>query len=254
MKYKLGRNRPKVRAPTLSLKNYLLATLPTPPATMDYSAKAATALADIFGNDDNGDCVVAAGFHIGSVLIANANAPASPDLNAASAVSLYYQLTDGQDSGMDELTFLNYWHDQGLGPDGEHKIIGYVAIDATNETEVMAGLWLFENLVMTLEMPDSFVAGMDTMESGFTWSLSGPPNPDNGHAICGVGYTNKGIIIDTWAMLGSMPFSAVGYYCNPSQGGQLFSVLSQDAIDVATNKAPNGFSASQLLADLQVFT
>ena len=115
MKFKLGRNRPKVRAPTLSLKNYLLATLPTPPAAVDYSAKAAAALADIFGNDENGDCVPAAGFHAGSVLIANANAPASPDLNAAMCVALYYQLTDGQDSGMDEVTFLNYWRSTGLG-------------------------------------------------------------------------------------------------------------------------------------------
>ena len=51
-----------------------------------------------------------------------------------------------------------------------------------------------------------------------------------------------------------MPFSALGYYCNPAQGGQLFCVLSQEAIDVATSKAPNGFAASQLLADLQMFS
>ena len=41
----------------------------------------------------------------------------------------------------------------------------------------MTGLWLFENLMMTLELPDSFVAAMDTMQNGFTWGLSGPPNP-----------------------------------------------------------------------------
>ena len=109
------------------------------------------------------------------------NAPASPDLNAANCVALYYQLTGGQDSGMDELTFLNYWMSEGLGPDGRHKIIGYVAVDSTNETEVMTALWLFENLMMTLELPDAFVDAMDTMENGFVWNLSVPLlNPDNG--------------------------------------------------------------------------
>ena len=28
-------------------------------------------------------------------------------------------VTDGQDSGMDEVTFLNYWRSTGLGPDGK---------------------------------------------------------------------------------------------------------------------------------------
>ena len=92
----------------------------------------------------------------------------------------------------------------------------------------MTGLWLFENLMMTLELPDAFVDAMDTMENGFTWNLSGPPNPDNGHAICGFGYNNKGINpISTWGMTGSMPFSALGYYCIPAKGGHFFCVLSQ---------------------------
>ena len=254
MKYKLGRNRPRVRAPTLSLKNYLLATLPTPPPAVDYSKKPAAGLADILGNDENGNCTIACAFHISDTLIANANAPANPDLNAANAVALYYQLTGGQDSGLDETSVLNFWMDQGLGPDGAHKISGYVAIDPTNETEVQTALWLFENLYFGIELPDAYVAGMDTMENGFTWGVVGPPNPDNGHAFCGVGYSNKGITIDTWGLLGTMPFSAVGYYCSAIQGGQLFSVLGAEAVDVATDKVPSGFAWSQLLNDLQMFS
>ena len=65
MKYKLGRNRPRVRAPRLALKNYLLATLPAPPPAVDYSKKPAAGLADILGNDENGNCTIAAkAFHI----------------------------------------------------------------------------------------------------------------------------------------------------------------------------------------------
>lgn len=254
MRFKLGRKRPTVRIPRLKLKRYLLQTLPTPPLTIDYSPKAQAGLQDILGNDQQGNCTIAAAFHIADVLLANANALPTTDLIAKNAVALYYKLTGGPDTGLDEATVLNYWHSNGLGPSGAHKIFGYVAIDPTNEIELKTALWLFENLYFGLELPDAYVNAMDTMTDGFVWSLQGEPNNNNGHAVMGMAYNELGVTIDSWGILGNFQFGAISYYCSENQGGQVFSVLSSDILARATAKAPNGFSFAQLTADLQVFT
>ena len=68
MRFKLGRNRPKVRAPTLSLKNYLLATLPYNASDCRglFGRKRLPHSLTFFGNDENSDCVMAVRFPCGS--------------------------------------------------------------------------------------------------------------------------------------------------------------------------------------------
>jgi hypothetical protein len=51
-------------------------------------------------------------------------------------------------------------------------------------------------------------------------------------------------------MLGIMTNGAVSQYAAGSEGGELYTVLSQDAIIKASKKAPNGFDFAQLAADL----
>jgi hypothetical protein len=84
---------------------------------------------------------------------------------------------------------------------------------------------------------------------GFVWDAAGPPDPENGHCVVGVGYNNKGVTIATWGMTGLMTDHAIAKYATPDAGGELYTVVSQDAIDKASQKAPNGFDWSQLLAD-----
>ena len=98
----LGRNKPLAIAPHLRVANYFLRTLPTPPLTEDYSNAGDTLASDILGNDNNGDCTLTTCWHIAGTMISNANAPIPPELNAAACVKLYYQLTGGADSGLDE--------------------------------------------------------------------------------------------------------------------------------------------------------
>ena len=254
MRFKLGRKRPLATVPQLKLKRYLLHSLAPPPGTVDYSAKAQKTLSDILGNGDVGDCTVAAAFHVQDVLLTNSNAPASSDLSAANAIKLYYHLTGGADSGLDEMLVLNYWQSNGLGPGDKHKIYGYVGVDPTNEIEMKTALYLFENLYFGMQLPADYVAAMETMADGFVWGLAGPPVPANGHAFMGMAYDSRGVTIDTWGILGKFSYDAIAYYCSENQGGQLFSVLSSDAIDRGTRKAPNGCSWLQLRADLQVFS
>ena len=158
------------------------------------------------------------------------------------------------DQGCDEATVLAGWQTDGVLMGGEyHKIAGSLAVDGSNAEEVRTALWLFENVMFGVGLPQAWVDAMSTMKDGFVWAKAGPAVPNNGHCFGAMAYgpKDKAIKIATWGMLGEITDEAVAYYTSAAQGGQLFTVLSQDSIIKATAKAPNGFDFTQLQADLQ---
>jgi hypothetical protein len=54
-------------------------------------------------------------------------------------------------------------------------------------------------------------------------------------------------------MLGSMSDAAVAMYASPAASGELYTVLSDEIMIRATQKAPTGFDFEQLEADLAAF-
>ncbi len=243
-----GRRRPKVRIPHMPMGRYLGA-LPPPPASVDYSKPAGAALAAIYGNDQLGDCVIAAGYHVVAVETANAGklftATAQQILTDYGTIGGYVPSKPETDNGCDEQTALNYWQQHGFA-DGT-KLLGWLSVDAANRQQVEQALYLFENLFFGIELPDAWVNPFPAA-SGFTWDV-GPPNPDNGHAVCGVGYGTAGVLIDTWGMLGTLTWSAISSLCGSGAGGELYTLLSPDQIAKGMQKAPNGFDWRALIAD-----
>jgi hypothetical protein len=249
--FRMGRRRPLARCPRFSLRNYLMKDLSPPPASCDYSAQAGKALSQIYLNDKLGDCVIAGIGHVVGVLTAGAgNQFVYSDaqiLQLYEAIGGYVPNHPNTDDGCDEQTALNYWQHHGA-PSGTHKIAGWVAVNGADPNEYRTALWLFENLYFGLELPDKWVNPMPT-RPGFTWDAAGPPNPNNGHCVVGVGYSNKGVKICTWGMLGTLTDNAIEKYATTAGSGELYTVISQDAINKATQKAPAGFDWSQLIAD-----
>jgi hypothetical protein len=253
--FKMGRKRPVARYPRLSLKNYLMLTMPAPPSSTDYTAAAAKQLANIYLNDTLGDCVIAGMAHVEGVLRGNSGAElgfSNEEIIALySAIGGYVPGNPSTDNGCDEQTALNYWQQSGLlVKKPKHKCTGWLAVNPSDRNEVRVAMWLFENLVFGLELPDAWVNPAPS-GSGFTWNVEGPADPNNGHCFVGVGYTPAGVLIDTWGMIGTVLNAAVAQYAGASDGGELYTVLSQDSISRATLKAPNGFAWSQLLADFE---
>jgi hypothetical protein len=257
--FKLGRKRPIARCPRFALKNYLTRSMPAPPPAIDYTKNATAALANVYDNDTLGDCVIAGMAHIVGVLTGNSGT--NPFLYSDneivglySAIGGYVPGNPSTDQGCDEQTALNYWENNGALPPkttsltGAHKIAGWMTVDATNIEECQTALWLFENLYFGLELPDAWINPMPSA-SGFVWDAAGAPDPDNGHCVVGVGYAAAGITIDTWGMTGLMTNAAVNMYPKQASGGELYTVVSIDAISAANEKAPNGFDWSQLVAD-----
>jgi len=252
---RFGRKRPVARYPRLSLRNYLMKSFPQPPASVDYTPNAAASLSNIYDNDTLGDCVIAGIAHVVGTLTGNAS-PGNPYLYADSDIIALYSAIGGYvpgdestDNGCDETTALAYWQNNGA-PVGFHQIAGYLAVDPANPEEYRAALWLFENLYFGLELPDEWVNPFPS-ESGFVWDAAGDPDPNNGHCIIGAGYDAVAgtVTVNSWGMLGTLTDAAIAKYAAQSANGQLFTVISQDAIASATEAAPNGFDWTQLVAD-----
>jgi hypothetical protein len=250
-RYRMGRRRPVARCPRFSLGNYLLRDLPAPPATCDYSTTATKALSQMYLNNTLGDCVIAGIGHVVGVLTGGAGQQflyTDQEITQLySAIGGYVPGHPNTDNGCDEQTALNYWQHNGA-PAGSHQIAGWMSVNGADPVEYRTALWLFENLYFGLELPDKWLNPEPTAP-GFTWDVAGPPDQNNGHCIIGVGYTAKGVKICTWGMLGLLTDAAIAKYATKAGEGELYAVLSQDAINRAATKAPNGFDWSQLVAD-----
>lgn len=254
--FKLGRKRPIARCPRLSIKNYLLKALPAPPAGVGYQAAAKTGLSLIYGNDTVGDCVEACMLHIQNVFEANSLFAPAPIAESV-GISLYSDITGyipgvpSTDQGTNEQDALNYWQQKGLGIPYTNPIAGWMAVDATSINEVRMAIWLFENIMFGVELPDEWITPFPS-RSGFTWDVAGSANPNNGHCFPGLGYDQHRIGIDSWGLQGYITNAAIAQYASsPDGSGELYTVLSPDAINRAKQKAPNGFDWTQLEADFQ---
>ena len=247
---KFGRKRPVAHCPRLSLKNYLGTVPVTPPVSVEYSAKAMLALTNVYENDVLGDCVIAGGYHI--VGVATGNATGTPFVASTAQITADYSAIGGYvpgdpstDNGCDEQTALNYWTQHGFA--NGTKLVGWMAVDATNMQEVMAAMYLFENLYFGIELPDAWVTPFPS-SPGFVWDV-GTPDPNNGHCIMGVGYNAQGVQIDSWGMIGTVTWAAVAALCAGAGGGELYVMLSPDQLAKGQTKAPNGFNWTQLATD-----
>lgn len=249
-----SRRRPVAWHPRLRMMKYMLAKLADPPASCDYMQPATAELAQILCNDRLGDCTAAGAFHLQGVFLAGAGMPVSGWTDEQ--VIAFYSATTGYnpadpstDQGGDEETVLGYWQSNGLLADGSHKLAGRLAIDANDPQEVLSALWLFENLYFGVELPDAWVNPFPAGD-GFTWDVAGDADPENGHCFIAAGYPNQqGVTIDTWGMLGTLSMPALQKYCSPNVGGQLFTLITQESLNRATQKAPNGMNWAQLVAD-----
>jgi hypothetical protein len=249
-----GRNRPRFHFPRLSIKNYLGKALPNPPPSWNWRRLAMSSISQMYLNDTEGDCVIAEMCHSEGIFTGNANGGPvifTPDqVNTLySAIGGYVPGDPSTDNGCDIQTALSYWGNKGL-LNGELKNQGYLAVNPSDKTEIQIALFLFENLCFGVELPDAWINPVPE-DSGFIWDVAGAPDPDNGHCFLGFGYDYGGVNISTWAMQGMITYNAIADYCSSGNSGELYTVLSEDSVNIAKSRAPNGFDWTQLLADFQ---
>jgi|SRR5581483_9411553 len=234
----------------LKLADYLK-TLPAPPATVDYSAKAVS-LTQVFMNDTLGDCVIAGGYHVVGTETGNAGdgfvATNDQIVSDYSAIAGYVKGDPSTDNGTDLPTAMDWWIKNQFA-DGT-KLIAYLAVDASNKTEVMQAMYLFENLYIGMALPDAWINPFPSA-NGFVWD-DGTPDPNNGHCVMGVGYNAQGVQIDSWGLIGTLTWAALSHLCSAAGGGELYVMLTSDQLAKGATSAPNGVAWTDLVNDFNV--
>jgi hypothetical protein len=252
LKLKLGKQTPRRDPRTLMFASYTTPALPAPPASLNLAAKVKVPWG-MMDNAQIGDCTCAAAGHLIMEWTANAQAkiftPSDQQIvDAYSAITGYNPVTGANDNGAVELDVLNYWRQNGIAG---HKIQAFVALEASNHTHIMDGLWIFGGCYIGLSLPKTAQA---QTQNHRPWSVTsigttgdGAPGSWGGHAVPVVAYDSRSLTVVTWGALQSMTWGFWAAYCD-----EAYAILSPDYLDQKAGQtvAPNGFNLAQLQEDL----
>src|SRR5882672_7206796 len=163
--YRFGKLPPKVDYRTLRLAKYLTSELAPPPSSYDVLAEVYKKLgindpAKLFpmdGNDTLGDCTIAAAAHAETVF--NGLIGKKKIFSQKSVVKLYFHLTGGSDTGLNELNVLNYWQSKPV--DGS-KIQAFVSINVKNHNHIQQAIHLFGGVYLGFQVQENAQQEFDT--------------------------------------------------------------------------------------------
>lgn len=196
---RFGKNPPKVDYRTLRFKTYLTAALPPPPPACNaldqvfqkLETNDVASLFPIDGNDRYGDCTIAALAHAITVF---AGRTSKKEIMAAAAVQkLYFKLTGGTDSGLNELDVLNYWRKSAVVGD---KLLAFAKIDPKQHAHVQLGIQLFGGVYLGFQVQENAI---DDFNAHRPWTPGTLTN--DGHAVYAVAYDQQGVSVLTWGGL-----------------------------------------------------
>ncbi len=246
MKYRMGRkpSTPQQRARVPRFADYVTrpTALPTPPELVVYYPKVKSPWG-MLGNDTLGDCTIAALAHLVQCWEANAlGVQGGPTLAQVEAA---YKTLSPNDTGCDMVTTLEYMTNVGIGG---HKIAGYAALDLGNKDQMSLATYLFGGLYIGLCLPNAIVNASDPLT--IPWNVhncGAVGNPNDGHAIAGVGYNlTHGPYLDvvTWGARIGMGLSGYDAWVD-----EVYAIVSSDWIETKSGLSPSGFDIEQLVVD-----
>jgi hypothetical protein len=105
-------------------------------------------------------------------------------------VKLYYHLTGGVDSGLNELDVLNYWKQHSIARD---KILAFASIDLKNHTHIQQAIQIFGGVYLGFQVQENCVQEFDNHQP---WTPG--PLTNDGHAVFAVAYDQVGVTVLTW--------------------------------------------------------
>lgn len=140
------------------------------------------------GNDTLGDCTIAALAH--AVAVYRALISKKKIWSKKNVIKLYMHLTNGMDSGLNELDVLNYWQSH---PAAGDKIFAYASIDVKNHTHIQQAIQLFGGVYLGFQVQKNCIEDFVARKP---WTPS--PLTNDGHAVFAVGYDKTGITVLTW--------------------------------------------------------
>ena len=194
--FRFGKHPPKNDYRTLRFKKYLKSSIAPPPATENKLAQVyknlkvsdPTKLFPMDGNDKYGDCTIAALAHAETVFRGLVGGKII--MPASTVLKLYFQLTGGVDSGMNELDVLNYWQSNRVSGD---ELIAFAKLDPKNHVEIEQALHLFGGVYLGFQCQENCVQEFQAHQPWTPGTLT-----NDGHAVFAVAYDQNGMTVLTW--------------------------------------------------------
>lgn len=243
---KLGKRHPKRDERNLQLAKYLKSSLPTPPASVDFTKKCDKNW-PMYANDRIGNCTAATAGHMLQVWSANGREK-EVEVTERTVIGFYSRVTGYDpkkpetDNGAIELDVLKAWAKGGLGG---YRIGAYVEVSLSNRILVQDGVYLFGGLYTGFALPLS-------AQNQSVWDVpaggargKGESGSWGGHAAPIVAYDARGLTCVTWGALQRMTWSFFNTYCD-----EAYALLSAQFISATTKKSPAGFDLATLRKDL----
>ena len=239
----LGKKAPLHDPRTLQLAKYVTSSLPAAPPTKIWSSKVSAW--PMYMNDKIGDCAIAGPGHMIEAWSANAASliqVADADvLKAYEDVGGYRPGHPSTDGGCVLMNVLKYWQKTGIGG---HKIGAYASVSPRSSAYVMDAIYLFGGLNTGFALP--VTAQNQTVWDVVAGAKTNPnaaPGSWGGHCVNIVDYDARSLTCVTWGGLKKLTWAFFKAYCD-----EAYAIVSQDFL--VAGKAPNGFDAAALQADL----
>lgn len=197
-----------------------------------------------------GDCAWAGPAHEEMELAKNAGRPVPhfTCLNVLEQYSAYcgYDLKTGaNDNGSNVRDVLTWRQSKGLLDTAgtAYKIGPFVSLEPGNTQQLWEALWLFDNVGIGFEFPDS---AMDQFNSGQTWSVVAGSQIDGGHYVPLVGHPVDSIwTCVTWGRRQTMTTAFLTKYTD-----EAWCYIDPERYSATTGKSPQGFTNADLTAYL----
>jgi len=190
--HRFGKHPRQIDYHTLRLENYLTSKLAATPATFSaptevYSKLGMSDPTKLFLMDDNstyGDCTIAGVAH--AIMVYRGKVIMTTQV----VLKLYFHLTGGNDTGLNELNVLNYWRSNAVSGD---RILVFVAINQKNHVHVEQAIQLFGGVYLGFQVQQNCIQEFDARKP---WTPG--PLTNYGHAVYAVAYDSTGVTVLTW--------------------------------------------------------
>jgi hypothetical protein len=201
-----------------------------------------------------GDCVFAGLGHGVMESASNSGRPipkisSLTTLRHYSAVTGYDIQTGANDNGTDVQVALNWMQKTGFVDDSgaAHKIGTFVSLEPGNFNQLWEALWLFEEVGIGINFPDS---AMDQFNANLTWSVVPGSQIDGGHYIPLVGHPSDTVwTCVTWAKRQTMTAAFITEYCD-----EAYAWIDPDRYSLVTGQTQQKFDDAELEQYIKTIT
>lgn len=213
------------------------ASIPPPvPASCDWSSHVRSW--PMLGNDEVGDCTIAAVGHIVQLLTTCAGDPRIMTTDEAysdyEAFGWNGIIGDPSDQGANLQDVLTRWTGRGFQIGGQSDLLtGFSQINPADDYEVRFGIYKLGAIDIGVALPLA-VQGADSWDCGPLEPNGAPADGPwaygswGGHSVCVVGYSPKGLLCITWGKTLWMTWPFFRTYCD-----EAYVPLSRDFVNAS---------------------